>query len=414
MSTDIAPRLELFRNSSFRRLWGAQFCAMTALYALNFAAIVAVSEQAPSVTRTGMVILSSILPAFLGSLVAGIVVDWGDRVRVLIGSHLMRMLPALVFWLLVQALSNPLGSLPIYILLGIGAIFTQFATSAELAMLPQLVRSEHLIPANSILQISVLVAEGLGVVVIGPLVSKVAGAGSVGLIGALLNGVALMLVLPLPAMRVRTARGSERPNWIVLGEDLRAGWAAIVRDRVLRLVTVQMALISVLLLMLLSMVPALATFHLGLEVTDVAWLMIPGGLGFGLGALLVSLLGDRFSHLRWISGGLMAIGCAIIFMVAFSNGEGISRLFLVGAIVGLGMALAFSLISARTVIQERPEPAMRGRVIAAQLVLANALAILPILLGGMIADQLGVRPCMVMLALVALGSGAAGWRQIGP
>lgn len=414
MSTDIAPRWGLFRNSPFRRLWGAQFCAMAALYALNFAAIVAVSEQAPSVTRTGIVILSSILPAFLGSLVAGIVVDWSDRVRVLIGSHLIRMLPGLVFWLLVQGLSNRLGPLPIYILLGIGAIFTQFATSAELAMLPQLVKSEQLISANSLLQISVLVAEGLGVVVMGPIIAKVAGAGPVGLVSALLNGVALILVLPLPAMRVRVARGSERPNWTVLGEELRAGWTVIVRDRVLRLVTVQMALISVLLLMLLSMVPALAAFHLGLEVTDVAWLMIPGGIGFGAGALLVSLLGHRFSRLRWISGELIAVGCAIVFMVAFSGGEGVSRLLLLGAIFGLGMALALSLISARTVIQERPEPAMRGRVIAAQLVLANALAILPILLGGVMADQLGVRPCMVMLALLALGSGAAGWRQIVP
>jgi len=81
------------------------------------------------------------------------------------------------------------------------------------------------------------------------------------------------------------------------------------------------------------------------------------------------------------------------------------------AILILGLSLAFAIIPARAVIQSHPAPELRGRVIAAQLMLANAVAIIPLLIGGLVADQLGVRPVMLVLAFLALGSGAAGIRE---
>jgi MFS family permease len=56
-------------------------------------------------------------------------------------------------------------------------------------------------------------------------------------------------------------------------------------------------------------------------------------------------------------------------------------------------------------LQERPPANVRGRVIAAQLALANAAAILPLLLGGSLADRLGIRPVMGALGLLALCAG---------
>jgi hypothetical protein len=78
----------------------------------------------------------------------------------------------------------------------------------------------------------------------------------------------------------------------------------------------------------------------------------------------------------------------------------------------LGLALALVVISARVVLQERPPAEVRGRVIAAQLALANAAAVLPLLLGGALADQLGIPPVMGFLGLVAVGVGAIGLHQV--
>ena len=74
----------------------------------------------------------------------------------------------------------------------------------------------------------------------------------------------------------------------------------------------------------------------------------------------------------------------------------------------MGSTFAVALIPARTVFQERPPAEVRGRVISAQLALGNAAAVLPLLLGGSLADQIGIQPVLALMALVALAAGAGG------
>jgi len=68
----------LLGNRAFLRLAIAQFGATVAVYGLSFAGVALVEERTHSTAQTGLVIASSILPAFLASLVAGAAVDrWG-------------------------------------------------------------------------------------------------------------------------------------------------------------------------------------------------------------------------------------------------------------------------------------------------------------------------------------------------
>jgi MFS family permease len=192
---------------------------------------------------------------------------------------------------------------------------------------------------------------------------------------------------------------------------MRAGWVTISRDRMLSLVAIQASLAAMLLLVLLSLLPGLMARHLGLSVENVPLMILPGGLGFVLGAYLLSRWEKRLSRPAWIAAGLIALGASIA-MLAVASGEA-GRLWLVlFAILAMGIALAFVIVSARVVLQERPPAAMRGRVIAAQLALANAVAVVPLLLGGSLADHLGIQPVMGLLALLAVGAGAAGLRSV--
>jgi MFS family permease len=194
-----------------------------------------------------------------------------------------------------------------------------------------------------------------------------------------------------------------------LATDLKAGWLTISRDRLLRLVAIQATVAATLLLVLLSLLPGLLSRHLGLAVEDAPLLVLPGGLGFVLGAALLSRLAGRLGRSVWIALGLVGIGVTIL-LLSLVAGEA-ARLWLILPIIfGLGLALALTIISARVVLQERPPAGQRARVIAAQLALANAAAVLPLLLGGSLADSLGIRPVMAVLGLVALAAGLAGWR----
>jgi DHA3 family macrolide efflux protein-like MFS transporter len=406
-SQQMAQATALLKNRSFCRLWAAQFFTLTVVYGLTLAGTVLVEDLTHSSTQTGLVILSAILPAFLASLVSGAVVDRYGRRRVLLASHAARGVVALAFWAGTRFLPTNLALVTVYAVNVAGVAFTQFAAPAELALLPDLVGRSRLLSANTLFQLSMLAAEGLGIVVLSPLTIKLFGASAMGLLSAGLCLLAVVLVVALPrdpsSAREKDRKGSIRRDLA----DLQAGWLTIAHDRLLSLVAIQATLAATLLLVLLSLLPGLMSQHLGLGVENVPLLVLPGGLGFALGAFLVSRWGNRLGRATLIAIGFTGVGVSIALISVLSGGAG--RLWLVVLpILGMGLFLAPIIIPARVVLQERPPADMRGRVIAAQLALANAFAILPLLLGGSLADHLGIRPVMGLLSVVAMGAGAVG------
>ena len=394
----------LLRNRSFLALWVAQFAALSATYGLGLAGAVFVEEQTQSVAQTSLVIISAIVPAFLGSLVAGPVVDRWGRKRILLASLAARALAALAFWAGTLLLPPGPAIIIVYAATVAGTAFTQFATPAELAMLPDLVKHENLVPANALLQLSGLAAEGLGIVLLSPLLIKLSGPPAVGLMSAIFCLFAMFLVTGLPRDRATSDRASSTGSlWRDLRTDFRAGLHTITGDRLLRLVAIQATVAATLLLVLLSLVPGLVSRHLGIASENMPYVLLPGGLGFVLGAVILSRSEAALSKPAWIATGLTGFGVSVVLLALLSE-QG--RLWLIlPLILGMGVALALVIITARVILQERPPAEVRGRVIAAQLALANAAALLPVVLGGSLADRLGIRPVMGIVGLAALFSG---------
>ena len=410
-SLEGAKAAATLRNHSFRRLWIAQFSTVTVIYSLSLSGAALVEERTRSSMQIGLVILSAVLPAFLGSLISGAVVDRFGRKRVLLASHMARAVVSLAFWAGTLLLSPSLAMVTVYLANVAMALFTQFATPAELAMLPDLVGSPHLVSANALFQMSMLAAEGLGIIVLSPVLIKVFGPPSVGLVGAILCLLGVTLVSTLPRDRLPASQASSGKSiWRELAADFQTGWQVISRDRLLRLVAIQATLAAAVLLVLLSLLPGLLSRHLGLSIADAPILILPGGLGFVLGSIAISRWGNRMGRPGTIAAGLVGLGVSIGLLSLASSQPG--RLWLIlPVILGMGVMLALVIISARVILQEHPPAEVRGRVIAAQLAMANAVAVLPILLGGSLADQVGILPVMVLLGLLAIGAGLLGLRQ---
>jgi hypothetical protein len=291
------------------------------------------------------------------------------------------------------------------------AIFSQFSLPAELALLPDIAGQTHLVTANALFQFSMLAGEGLGIIVLSPLVIKLAGIPTVGLIGTGLFLLAFVLVAALPRTRPAAVEARSQTDKTSLWADLRAGWRTIAQDRRLSLVAIQATVAATLLLVLITLLPGLVSRHWGLNVEDAPILMLPGGLGFVLGTSLLSRWEKQLSRATGIGLGLAGMGAGVGLLGAFS-GENSGHLWLIVLLIALvGLSMSLVVVPARTILQERPPAAMRGRVIAAQLALANAAAILPLLMGGALADSLGIRPVLGALSLVALGAGAIGLHQ---
>jgi MFS family permease len=410
ITTSASKARPLLGNKLFRRLWAAQFTSIAAVYAVTLAGITLVEELAHSTALNAVTLVSAILPAFLGSLVSGTVVDRLGRVRVLIASIIAWTLAALAFWAASGSLSPTWAILAVFATNTMLALVTQFAMSAEYALLPDYVGPALLLQANTLFQISLVAGEALGAILLGPFLIKTTGIPSVGLAAAVLCLLALALAHSLP----RDETSSHQPvregrDWTALATDLRAGWQVIVRDRVLGLVTIQATVAASLLLILIALLPGLASRSLGIGAENVPFLLLPGGLGFVLGLIVANRWEGWLSRLAWICWGLVALGLGIGLLAAASGTPPLVGLMLTSfMVIGLGLALA--IIPARTVLQERPPAEVRGRVISAQLALGNAAAVLPLLLGGSLADQIGIQPVLVLMALVAGAAGLAGTR----
>jgi MFS family permease len=410
LATGINRARPLLGHQAFRRLWAAQFLAVTAVYAQSLAAITLVEQRAHSNSWNAVAIMAAILPAFLGSMVAGAVVDRLDRLVVLRASHLGRALVGLAFWGAAQYLPSGWVLATALAANAIMALLTQFAMTAEFASLPELVGRPRLIPANTLLQSSMILGEGLGAILLAPLISKAFGFQAVGLLAAVLCALALVLVLAVSSVagRVPHPAGQSR-DLASLGADLRAGWGVIAKDRVLTLVTLQATVAAALLLVLVALLPGLASRHLGMGAENVPFLLLPGGLGFVLGLVLVNRRPGRPQPLAWIGWGMVGLGIGIALLAA-ASGSATRLVAILPSFLIIGLSLSVVIILARTVLQERPPAELRGRVIAAQLALGNAAAVLPLLLGGRLADQVGIRPVLALMALAALTAGIAGTR----
>jgi MFS family permease len=381
------------------------------VYAVSLAGLTMVEELTHSTTLNAVTLLSAILPAFLGSLIAGAVVDRLGKVRVLLASQAAWALTGLVFWLATGMLSPTWAIFAILSANTSMALVSQFALSAEYALLPVLVDPALLLQANSLFQISLVAGEGLGVFLLAPMMIKMIGIPSVGVIAAILCLLGLALVARLPREATQAPEpAKERQNWRALAGDLRAGWQVIARDPVLGLVTVQATLAAALLLILIALLPGLASRYLGVGVENMPFLLLPGGLGFALGLVLVNHWESRLDRLVWIGGGLAALGVGIALLAAGSVRPPLFAPILISLLI-IGLGLALTLIPARTVLQERPPAEVRARVISTQLALGNAAAVIPLLLGGSLADQIGIQPLLVLMALVSALAGLVGIRM---
>ena len=396
------------KNPAFRRLCGALFAAMTATYAIYFASMVLVEEVTHSSAQMGLMIFASTLPGLLFGLLAGVVVDRHERVGVLVTSNALRVLVGLGFLAVVRFLRPPILLPAIYLSNFALAALAQFVAAAEGATIPRLVGSKQLLAANSLFNLALLASQGAGLVGLAPLLLKLGGPQAVALAAILLNLTAVALSASLP--REMAPQTRERQTLAGLWADFRAGWRFIASDRPVSLATFQLVLASSVSLLLSTLAPGFVARGLGLRVEDAAYMAVPVGVGLALGLALVGRQGNRRRKESWVNIGLLVLGGALAFLPALRRLEGLWWLLFLLVTLGMGFGFSLILTPARAVLQERPSERMRGRVIAAQLTLSNAASTLPLPLAGGLADLIGIRRVLFVVALVVLGGAVASSR----
>ncbi|MFP5283250.1 MAG: MFS transporter [Actinomycetes bacterium] len=384
--------MALLRQRPYRQLWVARTISQWG-DAFN---TVALALLVYSLTGTGLgvsaVVVAEILPVLALAPIAGALVDRLPRVGVMIAADLARA--ALAFALpfldghVVAVYAVAFG-------LSAGAVF--FNPAAQ-SVLPSLVRERDLVAANSglwtaavISQIALAPLAGLVVAALGYTEAFWINAASY------LISAAVLSRLTLPRPPTATTRGS----WAA---QVREGIAAVTQNRLLRALAAGQFLAALSAGATGALLVVLANEHLNLAAADYGLLLGAIGVGAAVGPLLLSRLTDNPRQPRYVLAPfvLRAVVDAVLATVT-----GLAAAL--AALVAYGLGTSTGAVTFNSLLQADTPEHLRGRVFAAFDMLWQTGRLLSLILGGLLADTLGIRAVYYLGAALLLAATWAGW-----
>ena len=415
----------VLKNRSFLLLWLAQLLSQIVFNAANYGIIALVTIITHSATLVGLAIVSFTLPAVPFSLLAGVYVDYLDKRLVLWVSNILRAIAMglMVFVLLV----NPHTIVWLFFLAFAVSLISQFFTPAEASAIPLLVNREDLVSALSLFNITLTIAQALGFLVLGGLVTSLFppfdfSLGSIHVhvisfdilfaIVAVIYLICTLLILAIPARDLQQEKAQShlsellgRQTWRIVREGVVETWRYVRQDKQLYLALLQVSGVSILLLVIGELAGPFVVNVLHLSGQLLPIILAPAGIGLVLGGLFMPALTRWLGINRTIAVGSIstAVGLVLIpvgrFILTRLALPAVGILVFVGIIIFfIGFALDMVNIPAQTKMQQHAPEEERGRIFSFQSMLYNAGSIPVLLFLGVIADALGIETVLFILA----------------
>ncbi len=325
----------VLRNRNFLYLWLAQLISLTILNATNYALIAHIGEVTHSTTQVGLAIICFSLPAVLFGAPAGVFVDRMNKRTVLWSSNCLRAAATLVF--VFSLLVNRNAVLPIYLLTFLISGIGQFFTPAESSAIPLLVKNEELIPALSLFNITFMLSQALGFLIVAPLALiflptfhifnlTIHSTEQLYMLVALLYLVCafLIILIPKPSLiqkRRTTMTGNVGPVATetigIIGnvwQEMMQGWSFVRREKPLFLAVVQLSFAGVLMLVISQLATPIVTQLLHFPADNLALVFAPAGIGLVVGSVLMPRITSHMSRLRAIFTGIVVLTAATLLI----------------------------------------------------------------------------------------------------
>ena len=320
--------LDVLRGREFRLLFSGQAVSVLGDRMVAVALAFAVLEIGGSVADVGLVLAAGTFPLVATVLVGGVVADRASRRAVMVAADLVRVASQGTMAVLLIAGAAEVWMLAL--LAGVAGAATGFFGPASTGLLPEIVLTEQLQPANALNASAVSTGEILGPVVAGLLVAA-AGAGWAIAVDALTVAASAAC---LAMLRVPTRAAAQRSSFAA---DLRDGWAAFRSRRWVWTFVAYFAIVNLLWGAWGTLGPIVAANDLG---GAAAWGSILAAMG--VGALAGSLLAVRAKPTRPLLFAALADGLFAL-PLAFLAATPSVPLIACGALLsGAGMALAIS------------------------------------------------------------------------
>jgi MFS family permease len=416
-------------DRGFLLLWLGQVISQTAQNAILYALIIIVLDLTESTTSTSGVVLSFVIPTVLFGIFAGVLTDRWSKRRILIWTNAVRAVCTIAYffardhyWAL-YAITVPFASA------------SQLFTTATAASIPFMVSRQQLISANSLFSGAFTMAQIAGLIVLSPLILKTGGPAWLFASACAAFAVATVLGRMLPYIG-RAGTDDEEQGALPRRDELRGAVSDFAKalgslrhDTVTALAMVHITVSSTLVLLFAILVPRYMQAILEVGTEDAVAVFAPVAIGALLGLRLVPLVVSHLGKTRTVALGLFGLALclgAIGFVETIAEvlhetdrfnpfaTDRTDRIFGLSILVALTMLIAgplglsYAMLNtpAQTTLHERTPIEMRGRVIASQMVLANGVALFPLVVVGGIADLYGVSAVVLAIGALLAAGGA--------
>ena len=400
----------------FRFLWlgqiGAQFATNMMLFVL---AIRAYQITGPNAAVSGLFLAYSI-PALIFGMLAGVAVDRLDKRSVLSITSIIRAVLVLGLLFFIRNL------VVIYVIAFINAVITQFYVPAEAPLIPRLVPGRLLVSANSVFSFTFYSSMSLGFIFAGPALRLFGSHLTFFLISIIyLLAAASTAKIPVQEENVQGLTRALSHDFLYLVrrtiESLREGLAAVSHSRALAEAIFLLSGTQVVLAILGTLGPGFADRVLEIDVRDVSLIILgPAVVGILLGALWIGTYGFRFKSAVLINIGVTSGGILLLlisWLLRLERGTWASWLFNHNVVIPLSLLLFFLLgvanslldVPANSILQQKAEGAMRGRMYGILTAAVGGIGILPVAIGGVLADAVGVGKVIMGLGAIILAYG---------
>ena len=410
----------LLAQPSFRLYWLSRICAQSGQGAILYALLILVADATDASIYTSLYVLCAIIPSLAFGLPAGVAVDALPRRTTLVLLNVLRVLFVLAL------INTDLSLVGIFaVALGLWTIH-QFYAPAESALLASLVSPKQYVAAQSLANLALSIAQLVGLVILAPLVLRIAGpaalftlCGVFWVFSAVLIGLVEEEHAPL-AEAVPSGRKSFR-------ETLLGGWNMVRRDPAVYEVFIDDILVGIGGSALIVIVPLYLTGVLNTNAENTVFVFAPAGVGLLLGLRFAPLISELIGGRRTATASLILFAlCLAAFgyvdqVLSLLNDRlflpidwvagtvGVAPLILVVMLLSIpaGLATSMGSVAARSVLLQRTPVLLRGQVIATQSVFQNVGALIPTLLAGIAADLIGVERVAVAIGVLLAGGALA-------
>jgi MFS family permease len=405
--------VRLLARPAFRRLLESRVLGHTGQSAMFYGVFILVLGDESSSFNTALLLTASLLPSIILGVPAGYLVDLAPKRLILTLGYLARAAIALAL-----AIYNP-DLTGILLLAAASSVAGQFLGAAEPATIPAVVPADRLGAGNSLMMIAHIIAQALGLVVLGPILVKRIDGDAAFYVAAVLC-FAAAVVTGIFARNFTAHNVAPSPRTATV-EAIRQEQDQFRYNRRAYLATVYLTVSVVLSKVLTVLLPTFTQDVLGIAPEDIVFVAVPAAIGAGLGILVTPPL-TRLGAIRIATVAFFLALCGALSLglvadvrdfiesnldigISFVEDEvGVSSVITVTMLLAIPIGLFFTItnIASRVVLNQEMPPRAQARTFAIQSVFADIASLIPVLAIGAVAEVAGAGTTMIVVTIGAI------------